>query len=189
MAAVATLPSLSQLLDWPTEHLTDAAAHWEVVDVLLADEDIEDVGALRVDQMPEWLNQLPSPPAGNRWTFPTNRRCRWRAWQFMGLAMNKGGRPPIPSACLATPDGLPSMMHCETLAAHCAICAPSTSRPKCSRCRRRAGWLRCVVAAPLASVTAAFGYSRVTMWRDLRKCTRAVSSCTAFSSMRHTSVD
>jgi hypothetical protein len=31
MAAVATLPSLSQLLDWPTEHLTDAAAHWEVV--------------------------------------------------------------------------------------------------------------------------------------------------------------
>lgn len=31
MAAVAALPSLSQLLDWPTEHLTDAAAHWEVV--------------------------------------------------------------------------------------------------------------------------------------------------------------
>jgi hypothetical protein len=31
MAAVATLPSLSQLLDWPTEHLTDAAEHWEVV--------------------------------------------------------------------------------------------------------------------------------------------------------------
>jgi hypothetical protein len=31
MAAVATLSSLSQLLDWPTEHLTDAAAHWEVV--------------------------------------------------------------------------------------------------------------------------------------------------------------
>jgi hypothetical protein len=31
MAAVATLPSLSQLLDWPTEHLTDAAAQWEVV--------------------------------------------------------------------------------------------------------------------------------------------------------------
>jgi len=31
MAAVATLPSLSQLLDWPTEHLTNAAEHWEVV--------------------------------------------------------------------------------------------------------------------------------------------------------------
>jgi hypothetical protein len=31
MAAVATLPSLSQLLDWPTEHLTDAATHWSVV--------------------------------------------------------------------------------------------------------------------------------------------------------------
>lgn len=29
MAGVATLPSLSQLLDWPTEHLTDAAEHWE----------------------------------------------------------------------------------------------------------------------------------------------------------------
>jgi hypothetical protein len=31
MAAVATLPSLSQLLDWPTEHLTDAAEQWEAV--------------------------------------------------------------------------------------------------------------------------------------------------------------
>lgn len=31
MAAVATLPGLSQLLDWPTEHLTDAAEHWEAV--------------------------------------------------------------------------------------------------------------------------------------------------------------
>ena len=31
MAAVATLPGLSQLLAWPTEHLTDAAEHWEVV--------------------------------------------------------------------------------------------------------------------------------------------------------------
>ncbi|MGA8330269.1 MAG: hypothetical protein WB777_13350 [Mycobacterium sp.] len=31
MAAVATLPSLSQLLDWPSEHLTDAAEHWEAV--------------------------------------------------------------------------------------------------------------------------------------------------------------
>jgi hypothetical protein len=30
-----------------------------LVDVLLADEDIEDVGALRVDQVPEWLNRLP----------------------------------------------------------------------------------------------------------------------------------
>jgi hypothetical protein len=31
MAAVATLPSLSQLLDWPTEHLTDAAERWDAV--------------------------------------------------------------------------------------------------------------------------------------------------------------
>jgi hypothetical protein len=31
MVAVATLPSLSQLLDWPTQHLTDAAEHWEVI--------------------------------------------------------------------------------------------------------------------------------------------------------------
>jgi hypothetical protein len=31
MAAVATLPGLSQLLAWPTEHLTDASDHWEVV--------------------------------------------------------------------------------------------------------------------------------------------------------------
>ncbi|MFZ0231308.1 MAG: hypothetical protein WA622_05470 [Mycobacterium sp.] len=31
MSAVATPPSLSQLLDWPTEHLTDAAEHWEAV--------------------------------------------------------------------------------------------------------------------------------------------------------------
>jgi hypothetical protein len=31
MAAVATLPSLSQLLDWPTEHLTDAAETWDAV--------------------------------------------------------------------------------------------------------------------------------------------------------------
>jgi hypothetical protein len=30
-----------------------------LVDVLLADEDIENVGALRVDQVPEWLNRLP----------------------------------------------------------------------------------------------------------------------------------
>jgi len=31
MAAVTALPCLSQLLEWPTEHLTDAAEHWEVV--------------------------------------------------------------------------------------------------------------------------------------------------------------
>jgi hypothetical protein len=31
MAAVAALPGLSELLDWPTDHLTDAAAYWEVV--------------------------------------------------------------------------------------------------------------------------------------------------------------
>jgi hypothetical protein len=31
MAAVAGLPSLSQLLAWPTDHLTQAADHWETV--------------------------------------------------------------------------------------------------------------------------------------------------------------
>jgi hypothetical protein len=31
MAAVASLPGLSQLVDWPTEHLTDAAEHWDAV--------------------------------------------------------------------------------------------------------------------------------------------------------------
>ena len=31
MAAVAGFPSLSQLLAWPTEHLTEAADHWEAV--------------------------------------------------------------------------------------------------------------------------------------------------------------
>jgi hypothetical protein len=31
MAAVAGAPGLSALLAWPTEHLTDAAAHWETV--------------------------------------------------------------------------------------------------------------------------------------------------------------
>ena len=31
MATVAGIPSLSQLLAWPTEHLTDAADHWEAV--------------------------------------------------------------------------------------------------------------------------------------------------------------
>jgi hypothetical protein len=31
MAAVTALPCLSQLLEWPTEHLTHAAEHWEVV--------------------------------------------------------------------------------------------------------------------------------------------------------------
>jgi hypothetical protein len=31
MAAVAVAPGLSALLAWPTEHLTDAAAHWETV--------------------------------------------------------------------------------------------------------------------------------------------------------------
>lgn len=30
-----------------------------LIDVLLADEDIDDVGALPVDQLPEWLNRLP----------------------------------------------------------------------------------------------------------------------------------
>jgi hypothetical protein len=29
MSAVAAFPSLSQLLAWPTEHLTEAAGHWE----------------------------------------------------------------------------------------------------------------------------------------------------------------
>jgi hypothetical protein len=31
MSAVAGIPSLSQLLAWPTDHLTQAAAHWEAV--------------------------------------------------------------------------------------------------------------------------------------------------------------
>jgi hypothetical protein len=31
MAAVAGFPSLSQLLTWPTEHLTEAAEHWETL--------------------------------------------------------------------------------------------------------------------------------------------------------------
>jgi hypothetical protein len=31
MAAVASIPGLSELMDWPTEHLTDAATHWEAV--------------------------------------------------------------------------------------------------------------------------------------------------------------
>jgi hypothetical protein len=31
MAAVEGIPSLSSLLDWPTEHLTEAADHWETV--------------------------------------------------------------------------------------------------------------------------------------------------------------
>jgi hypothetical protein len=31
MAAVAAFPNLSELLTWPTEHLTEAADHWEVV--------------------------------------------------------------------------------------------------------------------------------------------------------------
>ena len=31
MAAVAGFPSLSQLLAWPTEHLTEAAEHWEAI--------------------------------------------------------------------------------------------------------------------------------------------------------------
>ncbi|MGA8331282.1 MAG: hypothetical protein WB777_18585, partial [Mycobacterium sp.] len=31
MAAVAGVPGLSALLAWPTDHLTEAAAHWETV--------------------------------------------------------------------------------------------------------------------------------------------------------------
>ena len=31
MAAAAAFPSLSQLLTWPTEHLTEAADHWEAI--------------------------------------------------------------------------------------------------------------------------------------------------------------
>jgi len=31
MAAVAAAPGLSALLAWPTEHLTEAAGHWEAV--------------------------------------------------------------------------------------------------------------------------------------------------------------
>ena len=31
MSAVAGFPSLSQLVAWPTEHVTEAADHWEAV--------------------------------------------------------------------------------------------------------------------------------------------------------------
>ncbi|VBA43185.1 hypothetical protein LAUMK13_04399 [Mycobacterium innocens] len=31
MSVVAAFPNLSQLLAWPTEHLTEAADHWEAV--------------------------------------------------------------------------------------------------------------------------------------------------------------
>jgi hypothetical protein len=31
VAAVAGVPGLSALLAWPTEHLTEAATHWETV--------------------------------------------------------------------------------------------------------------------------------------------------------------
>jgi hypothetical protein len=31
MSALAAFPSLAALLAWPTEHLTDAAEHWEAV--------------------------------------------------------------------------------------------------------------------------------------------------------------
>jgi hypothetical protein len=31
MSAVAAIPNLSQLVAWPTEHLTEAADHWETV--------------------------------------------------------------------------------------------------------------------------------------------------------------
>jgi hypothetical protein len=31
MAAVAAAPGLSILLAWPTEHLTEAAGHWQTV--------------------------------------------------------------------------------------------------------------------------------------------------------------
>src|SRR5437588_431117 len=31
MSAVAGFPSLSQLVDWPTEHLTEAADYWETI--------------------------------------------------------------------------------------------------------------------------------------------------------------
>jgi hypothetical protein len=42
----------------PPEQIVAASS---LVDVLLADEDVEDVGALRLDQVPDWLNQLPIP--------------------------------------------------------------------------------------------------------------------------------
>jgi hypothetical protein len=31
MSAIAGFPGLSQLLAWPTEHLTEAADHWEAI--------------------------------------------------------------------------------------------------------------------------------------------------------------
>ncbi len=49
-----------------------------LVDVLLEDEDIEEVGALRVEQLPEWLDQLPI----------------LRGWQQVDLS----DRPTVPLA-------------------------------------------------------------------------------------------
>jgi hypothetical protein len=62
MAAVAGVPNLSALLDWPTNHLTEAADHWETVgersygvahglwsDALTVDWDGEAADALRTD--------------------------------------------------------------------------------------------------------------------------------------------
>src|ERR1700742_2452413 len=62
MAAVAVAPGLSALLAWPTEHLTEAASHWETVgersygvshgmwrDALTVDWDGETADALRTD--------------------------------------------------------------------------------------------------------------------------------------------
>ena len=60
MPAVTATPGLSNLLAWPTEHLTEAASHWEAVgersyglahgvwsDVLQADWSGETADALR----------------------------------------------------------------------------------------------------------------------------------------------
>jgi hypothetical protein len=62
MAAVAGVPNLSALLAWPTDHLTEAAGHWETVgersygvahgvwsDALIVDWDGEAADALRTD--------------------------------------------------------------------------------------------------------------------------------------------
>jgi hypothetical protein len=62
MAAVTTTPGLSALLAWPTDHLTEAAGHWENVgersygvahgvwsDAMTVDWDGETADALRTD--------------------------------------------------------------------------------------------------------------------------------------------
>jgi hypothetical protein len=63
----------------PPQGLPPAAS--SLVDVLLADEEIEDVGALAGSQVPEWLHRLGAP----------------RGWQLVELS----GEPQVPLARMA----------------------------------------------------------------------------------------